>query len=75
MRQRELQNEGAISRLERMFSVKRKGPEVGQICRDNRADPYRQKRLYESNQKRLLNKLEETQRESVIPDSEESRRF
>lgn len=36
---------------------------------------YRQNRLYELIQKRLLNKLEGTQGESAIPDKEESRRF
>ena len=84
-----MQNEGAISKLERKFSVKRKGVEVVQeevrqrlvavrakLERyDNRTEQYRQNRLFESNQKRLFNELEGTQRESVIPDVEESRRF
>ena len=42
---------------------------------DKRAKQYRQNRLFESNQKRLFNELEGAQRESVIPDAEESRRF
>ena len=42
---------------------------------DNRTEQYRQNRLFEPNQKRLFNELEGTQRESVIPDAEESRRF
>ena len=42
---------------------------------DNRTKQYRQNRLFESNQKRLFNELQGAQRESVIPDAEESRRF
>ena len=42
---------------------------------DKRAKQYRQNRLFESNQKRLFNELQGAQRESVIPDAEESRRF
>ena len=42
---------------------------------DNRTEQYRQNQLFESNQKRLFNELEGTQRESVIPDIEKSRRF
>ena len=37
---------------------------------DNRTKQYRQNRLFESNQKRLLNELEVTQRKNVIPDAE-----
>ena len=36
----------------------------------NRTKQYRQNRLFESNQKRLLNELEVTQRKNVIPDAE-----
>ena len=89
MRRRKLQNEGVISKLERRFNVKRKGVEVVQeevrqrlvavrakLERyDNRTEQYRQNRLFESNQKRLLIELEGTQRKSVIPDAEESRHF
>ena len=89
MRRRELLNEGVISKLERKFSVKKKDAEVGQkgvrqrlvavgakLERyDNRAQQYGQNQLLQSNQKRLFNKLEGTQRESVIPDAEESRHF
>ena len=78
-----------ISRLERKFDVKRKVAEVVQeevrqrlvavgakLERyDNRTKQYRQNQLVESNQKRLFNELEGTQRENVIPDAEESRRF
>ena len=89
MRRRELQNESVISKLERKFSVIRKGVEVVQeevrqklvavgvkLERyDSRTEQYRQNRLFESNQKRLFNKLEGTQRESVIRDAEESKHF
>ena len=37
---------------------------------DNRTKQYRQNRLFESNQKRLFNELEVTQRKNVIPDAE-----
>ena len=89
MRQGELQNEGVISKLQRKFNIKRKGADVvhravrqrlvaagAKLERyDNRAKKYRQNRLFESNQKRLFNELEGAQRESVIPDAEDSRRF
>ena len=42
---------------------------------DNKTEQYRQNRLFESNKKRLFKELEETQRKSVIPDAEESKRF
>ena len=89
MRQGELQNEGVISKLERKFSVKGKdvevvNEEVRQRLVDvgaklerysNGMERYRQNWLSESNQKRLFNEFEGTQRKSVIPDAEESRRF
>ena len=89
MRRGKLQNEGVISKLERKFNVKRKGAEVvheevrqrlvvagAKLEKyDNKTEQNRQNRLFESNQKRLLNELEGTQRESVITDAEESRRF
>ena len=85
MRRGELQNEDVISKLERNFNLKRKGAgvvheEVWQRLvaveatlkkYDNRTKQYRQNRLFESNQMRLLNELAGTQRESVIPDAEE----
>ena len=37
---------------------------------DNRTKQYRQNRLFESNQKRLLNELEVTQRKNVTSDAE-----
>ena len=89
IRQGELQNEGVISKLERKFNVKRKDAEVvNEEVRqrllavgaklekyDNGMEKYRQNRLSESNQMRLFNEFEGTQRERVIPDAEESRRF
>ena len=42
---------------------------------DIRTEQYMQNRLFESNQKRLFNELEGTQRKSVIPGVEESRHF
>ena len=42
---------------------------------DNRTEQYMQNQLFESNQTRLFNELEETQRANVIPDAEESRWF
>ena len=89
MRQRELLNERIISKLERKFNVKRKGAEVvheevrqrlvvagAKLEKyDNKTEQNRQNRLFESNQKRFFNELEGTQRESVITDAEESRRF
>ena len=79
-----MQNERVISKLERKFNVKRKGAALvyekvavrAKLERyDNRTEQYRQNRLFESNQKRLFNKLERTQRKSVIPYAEASRRF
>ena len=89
MRQGELQTEGVMSKLERKFNIKRKGADVVQEevrqrlvalgtklqGYDNRTKQYRQNRLFESNQKRLFNELQGAQRESVIPDAEESRSF
>ena len=89
MRRGKLENEGVISKLERKFNVKRKGAEVvheevrqrlvvagAKLEKyDNKTEQNRQNRLFESNQKRLFNELEGTQRESVITDAEESRRF
>ena len=89
MRQGELQNEGVISKFERKFHVKRKDAEVvneevrqrlvavgAKLERyENGMEKYRQNRLSESNQMRLFNEFEGTQRESVIPDAEDSRRF
>ena len=42
---------------------------------DIRTDQYRQNQLFESDQERLFDELKGAQRESVIPDAEESRHF
>ena len=42
---------------------------------DIRTDQYKQNQLFESDQERLFDELKGTQRESVIPDAEESRHF
>ena len=84
MRRGELKNEAVISKLERKFNTKRKDADmvyeevrqrlvaVGTKLEiyDNRTKQYRQNRLFESSQKRLLNELEGAQRESVIPNEE-----
>ena len=84
-----MQNERVISKLERKFSIKRKGAEmVHKDIRqklvavgakreryDNRTEQYRQNRLFESNQKKLFNEFEGTKRESVTLDTKESRRL
>ena len=86
---RGLKNESVISKLERKFNIKRKGAGVvheevrqrlvavgAKLERyDNRTKQYRQNLLFESNQKRLFNEFEGIQRESKIPNAEESRRF
>ena len=78
-----------FNELERKFNAKRKGAEVVQkevrqrlvaagakLERDhNRTEHYRQNQLFESNLKRLVNKLKGIRRGSVISDAEESRRF
>ena len=84
IRREELKNEAVISKLERKFNTKRKDADmvyeevrqrlvaVGTKLEiyDNRTKQYRQNRLFESSQKRLLNELEGAQRESVIPNEE-----
>ena len=89
MRRGELQNEGGLSKLERKFNAKRKGAQVvhkevrqrlvaaGAKLEgdDNRTEQYRENQLFESNLKRLVNKLKGIRRGSVISDAEESRRF
>ena len=84
-----MQNKNAISKLEGKFNVKQKGVEAVQkeVCQKlvpagaklerygNRTEENRQNRLFESNQKRLFKESERTQRESEIPDADESRLF
>ena len=75
-----MQNKRVISKLERKPNTKRKGAALvheevtvrAKLERyDNRTEQHRQNLLFESNQKRLFNKLERTQRKSVIPDAEQ----
>ena len=63
--------------VDRKFNVKQKGVEVKleKTQQQDKTEQYRQNRLFGSNQKRLFNELEGTQRESLIPDAEESGRF
>ena len=86
MWQRGLKNETTISKLEKKLKVKQKGAEVvhGEVWQkldaveskleryDNMTEQNRQNCLFGSNQKRLFNKLKQTQTESVVPDAEES---
>ena len=89
MKRNELQNEGTKSKLERKYRIEEKGivevhEEVQQRLvaikaklerYDNRTEQYRQNRLFESNQKKLFDELDGVERETVVPDAEESARF
>ena len=89
MKRNELQNEGIKSKLERKYRIEEKGivvvhEEVQQRLvatgaklerYDNRTEQYRQNRLFESNQKKLFDELDRVERETVVPDAEESTRF
>ena len=89
MKRNELQNEGTKSGLERKYRIEEKGivvvhEEVQQRLvaigaklqrYDNRTEQYRQNRLFESNQKKLLDELDGVERETVVPDAEESTHF
>ena len=89
MKRNELQNEGTKSRLERKYRIEEKGTVVvheevqqrlvaigAKLQRyDNRTEQYRQNRLFESNQKKLLDELDGVERETVVPDAEESTHF
>ena len=89
MKRNELQNEGTKSKLERKYRIKEKGivgvhEEVKQRLvaigaklerYGNRTEQYRQNRLFESNQKKLFDELDGVERETVVPDAEESTRF
>ena len=86
MKRNELQNEGTKSKLERKYRIEEKGivvfhEEVQQRFvaigaklerYDNRTKQCRQNRLFESNQKKLFHKLDIVERETVVPDAEES---
>ncbi|XP_037787453.1 uncharacterized protein LOC119583012 [Penaeus monodon] len=89
MKRNELQNEGTISKLERKYRIVEKGidmvhEEVQQRLvailaklerYDNRTEQYRQNRLFESNQKKLFEELDRVEKQTVVPDAEESTRF
>ena len=82
-------NEGTKSKLERKYRIEQKGivvvhEEVQQRLvateaklerYDNRTEQYRQNHLFESNQKKLFYELDGVERETVVPDTEESTRF
>ena len=89
MKRNDLQNEGTKSKLERKYRIEEKGVVVvheevqqrlvatGAMLEryDNRTEQYRQNRLFESNQKKLFNELDRVERETVVPNAEESTRF
>ena len=89
IKRNELQNEGTKSKLERKYRIEEKGiavvhEEVQQRLvaigaklerYDNRTEQYRQNHLFESNQKKLFDELDGVERETVVPDAEESTRF
>lgn len=89
MKRNELQNEGTISKLERKYRIVEKGIDVvheevqqrlvaigAKLERyDNRTEQYRQNRLFESNQKKLFEELDRVEKQTVVPDAEESTRF
>ena len=89
MKRNELQNEGTKSKLERKYHIEKKGiavvhEEVQQRLvaigaklerYDNRTEQYRQNRLFQSNQKKLFDESDGVERETVVPDAEESTRF
>ena len=84
-RRKELQNKGIISKFEKKTQFQTEVEVVHQKVRqrlaavgekleryDNRTEQYLQNRLFESNQKRLFNELEATQRQ-MRPDARESK--
>ena len=89
MKRNELQNGGTKSKLERKYRIEEKGivvfhEEVQQRLvairaklerYDNRTKQCRQNCLFESNQKKLFHKLDIVERETVVPDTEESTRL
>ena len=83
MKRNKLQNDGPKSKLERKYRIEEKGIVVLRLVAigakleryDNRTEQYRQNRLFESNQKKLFDELDEVERETVVPDAEESTRF
>ena len=89
MKRNELQNEGTKSKLERKYRIEEKGIVVvhekvqqrlvaigAKLERyDNSTEQCRQNRLFESNKKKLFDELYGKERETVLPDTEESTRF
>ena len=89
MKRNELQNEGTKSKLVRKYRIEEKGIIVvhekvqqrlvaigAKLERyDNRTERYRQNRLFESNQKKLFDELDGVERETAVPDGEESTCF
>ena len=85
-RRKELQNKGIISKFEKKTQCQKEVEVVHQKVRqrlaavgekleryDNRTEQYWGNPLFESNQKRLFNELEATQRQ-MRPDARESKR-
>ena len=89
MKRNELKNENTISKLKKKYQIEKKGLQVvheevqqklvatgAKLERyDNRTKQYRQNRLFETNQKKLFEELDGVERETVVPDAEESTRF
>ena len=87
MKRNELHNVGTKEKLKRTYHINEKGIEVvheeatqrliavgAKLKRyDNRTKQFRQNRLFESNQKKLFDELEGKERQTVMPDAEESR--
>ena len=89
MKRNELRNAGTIEKLERIYHIEEKGIDVvheevkqrltavgSKLERyDNRKKQFKQNRLFESNQKKLFDELEGKERQTAVPDAEESRVF
>ena len=89
MKRNELHNVRTKEKLERTYHINEKSIEVvleevkqrliavgAKLERyDNRTKQFRQNRLFESNQKKLFDEIEGKERQTVVPDAEESRIF
>ena len=89
MKRNEVHNVGTKEKLERTYHINEKSIEVvleevkqrliavgAKLERyDNRTKQFRQNRLFESNQKKLFDEIEGKERQTVVPDAEESRIF
>ena len=89
MKRNELRNAGTIEKLERIHHIEEKGIDVvheevkqrltavgSKLERyDNRTKQFKQNQLFESNQKKLFDELEGKERQTAVPDAEESRVF